>query len=161
MYIFWVNLITFPQAPNSCLEAIWKPAFVVTRDATTLHPDRTIYRFGAMSCKWTKWKMRQKRLSSRHWGDNCTYSFRRCTWTKAWKRSMTPWYPIHVEQSRFPWVSAVAPDPNFEGVMKKFYQPKKNTETDLLFFSEKIHRPKIFEITISCYMCLVYPISWI
>ena len=39
--IHWVNLITFPQAPNSCLEAIWKPAFVVTRDATTLHPDIT------------------------------------------------------------------------------------------------------------------------
>lgn len=39
--LHWVNLITFPQAPNSCLEAIWKPAFVVTRDTITLHPDVT------------------------------------------------------------------------------------------------------------------------
>lgn len=62
--------------------------------------------------------------------------------------------------SRFPCVSAVAPDPNFEGVMKKCLPTQKNTETDLLFFSEKIHRP-IFFFTISRYICLVYPISWI
>ena len=158
MYIFWVNLITFPQAPKFLFGGHLETSFC--GDTWRHHTSpRYKYRFGAMSWLTLKINEQNGRCVRKGWvqGIEVTIAHTRSGGAPEPKLEKDLWlrgipstwssqgfHGLRLRRTR-----------TSRGSWKKKLPTQKNTETDLLFFSEKIHRPKIFEITISCYMCLV------